>query len=152
MKNKKYPIDYPTYPKGEDIYKKYKEESEIDPEDPTRLKADIEAVDETPKPLDFTKFKADEDLDVPGAELDDDQEQIGSEDEENNYYSLGGDNHESLEEHDFADDELGTVGYDAEEYAERLGADPLSEEDFDDDNLGEEDLGEEDLEEDDIRG
>ena len=30
-------------------------------------------------------------LDVPGAELDDDNEDIGAEDEENNYYSLGGD-------------------------------------------------------------
>ena len=39
-----------------------------------------------------------EDLDVPGAELDDTQEAIGSEDEENNYYSLGGDDHEDLEE------------------------------------------------------
>lgn len=34
-----------------------------------------------------------ESLDVPGSELDDRQESIGSEDEENNYYSLGGDNH-----------------------------------------------------------
>jgi hypothetical protein len=39
-----------------------------------------------------------EDLDVPGEELDDPNEDIGEEDEENNYYSLGGDNHESLEE------------------------------------------------------
>ncbi|MFN3588766.1 MAG: hypothetical protein ACK4UP_05245 [Spirosomataceae bacterium] len=39
-----------------------------------------------------------EELDVPGAELDDQQEDIGSEDEENNYYSLGGDNHLDLEE------------------------------------------------------
>jgi hypothetical protein len=38
------------------------------------------------------------DLDVPGAMLDDSMEDIGSEDEENNYYSLGGDNHEGLEE------------------------------------------------------
>lgn len=34
------------------------------------------------------------DLDVPGAELDDKREEIGSEDEENNSYSLGGDSHE----------------------------------------------------------
>lgn len=34
------------------------------------------------------------DLDVPGAELDDANEAIGSEDEENNSYSLGGDSHE----------------------------------------------------------
>jgi hypothetical protein len=31
------------------------------------------------------------DLDVPGSEMDDDLERIGSEDEENNPYSLGGD-------------------------------------------------------------
>lgn len=39
-------------------------------------------------------------LDVPGAELDDASEAIGTEDEENNYYSLGGDNHDDLEESD----------------------------------------------------
>jgi len=39
-----------------------------------------------------------EDLDVPGAELDDEDELLGEEDEENNYYSLGGDNHNDLEE------------------------------------------------------
>ncbi len=38
------------------------------------------------------------DLDIPGAELDDDLEEIGEEDEENNYYSIGGDNHNNLEE------------------------------------------------------
>ena len=38
------------------------------------------------------------DLDVPGSELDDENELIGEEDEENNYYSLGGDRHESQEE------------------------------------------------------
>ena len=37
-------------------------------------------------------------LDVPGSEDDDADENVGSEDEENNYYSLGGDNHENLEE------------------------------------------------------
>lgn len=39
-----------------------------------------------------------DDLDVPGAEADDANEDIGEEDEENNYYSLGGDAHENLEE------------------------------------------------------
>jgi len=39
-----------------------------------------------------------EELDVPGSELDDENEMIGEEDEENNYYSLGGDNKEGLEE------------------------------------------------------
>jgi len=45
-------------------------------------------------PVDF----AAEDLDIPGSEQDDDQEAIGSEDEENNSYSIGGDSHEDLEE------------------------------------------------------
>ena len=34
------------------------------------------------------------DLDVPGRDSDDDQEDIGSEDEENNLYSLGGDDND----------------------------------------------------------
>jgi hypothetical protein len=38
------------------------------------------------------------DLDIPGSELDDKNEEIGEEDEENNYYSLGGDRQESNEE------------------------------------------------------
>lgn len=37
---------------------------------------------------------AGQDLDVPGSELDDENEAIGSEDEENNNYSLGGDGRE----------------------------------------------------------
>ncbi len=45
-------------------------------------------------PVDFSG----NDLDVPGAELDDEQESVGSEDEENNSYSMGGDNHDDLEE------------------------------------------------------
>ena len=45
-------------------------------------------------PVDF----AGEDLDVPGSEDDDAQEQLGSEDEENNSYSIGGDRHGDLEE------------------------------------------------------
>jgi hypothetical protein len=45
-------------------------------------------------PVDF----AGKDLDIPGSELDDASEEIGAEDEENNSYSLGGDNHEDLEE------------------------------------------------------
>jgi len=35
---------------------------------------------------------------VPGAQLDDAEEEVGDEDEENNLYSLGGENHEDLEE------------------------------------------------------
>lgn len=39
-----------------------------------------------------------DDLDIPGSELDDEQEAVGSEDEENNYYSLGGDGKNNLDE------------------------------------------------------
>jgi hypothetical protein len=45
-------------------------------------------------PLDLTG----DDLDVPGGDADDTNEAVGEEDEENNYYSLGGDAHENLEE------------------------------------------------------
>jgi len=45
-------------------------------------------------PVDFTG----NDLDIPGSELDDASESVGSEDEENNSYSLGGDDHDDLEE------------------------------------------------------
>ncbi len=41
-------------------------------------------------PLDATAG----DLDIPGSELDDAAEAIGEEDEENNFYSLGGDQHD----------------------------------------------------------
>ncbi len=37
------------------------------------------------------------DLDIPGSELDDENEAIGEEDEENNYYSLGADKEDALE-------------------------------------------------------
>ncbi len=39
-----------------------------------------------------------EDLDVPGSDLDDANEDIGEEDEENNYYSLGGDRRDNIED------------------------------------------------------
>ena len=45
-------------------------------------------------PVDF----AGSDLDIPGSELDDNAEAVGSEDEENNSYSVGGDSHNDLEE------------------------------------------------------
>ena len=72
------------YPAKDDIYNKFKQEVAINPEDVTTIKEINEYVGE--------------DLDIPGSELDDEQEKIGSEDEENNYYSLGGDNHNDLEE------------------------------------------------------
>jgi hypothetical protein len=49
------------------------------------------------------------DLDIPGSELDDDNESIGEEDEENNYYSLGGDRHENQEEDPDSDPDRGNL-------------------------------------------
>ena len=54
--------------------------------------------DEIGVPQNVSNEDLNTDLDVPGSELDDDNESIGEEDEENNYYSLGGDRHESQEE------------------------------------------------------
>ena len=50
------------------------------------------------RPQNVSNEELDTELDVPGSELDDNAEGIGEEDEENNYYSLGGDRHESQEE------------------------------------------------------
>lgn len=61
------------------------------------------ANDETTLPRNTTNVTLESDLDVPGAELDDANENIGEEDEENNYYSLGGDRHEGQEEDPYSD-------------------------------------------------
>lgn len=88
---------YPIHPESEDIYQQEKEETALDPEQPSKRKTPNERPG-TRNEKDFTEDMSGADLDVPGAELDDQQERIGSEDEENNYYSLGGDNHNDLDE------------------------------------------------------
>lgn len=82
-----------SYPANEDIYNRAKKESNVNPEDITKQKSPNENPDAMNE-KDFDDDMSGDDLDVPGSELDDEQENIGSEDEENNYYSLGGDNHE----------------------------------------------------------
>lgn len=94
--NKVYP-GYPTYPPSEDIYNIDKEETEIDPEDISKTKSTNEN-DGKFNEKTFDQDKSGDDLDIPGSELDDEQENIGSEDEENNGYSIGSDNHNDLEE------------------------------------------------------
>ncbi len=49
-------------------------------------------------PQNISNEDMDSDLDIPGSELDDANEAIGEEDEENNYYSLGGSRHDAQEE------------------------------------------------------
>lgn len=91
--------DFLNYPPSEDIYSQGKKEEDIDPSDPTKMKQTIDpSIANMPNELDFETIKTGKDLDVPGSELDDDLEKVGSEDEENNYYSIGGDNHNDLEE------------------------------------------------------
>jgi hypothetical protein len=87
---------YQPYPPDEDIYTKNKQETTIDPEDiapdrtypKTGVNPDAESEPDV----------AEVDLDIPGAELDDELESIGSEDEENNYYSITDDNFDDLED------------------------------------------------------
>lgn len=90
--------DYPgyePYPPDEDIYTKNKQETMIDPEsiagDKTFPKTGITEVESE-------HDVAAVDLDIPGAELDDELESVGSEDEENNYYSITDDNFDDLED------------------------------------------------------
>jgi hypothetical protein len=81
---------YPHYSPNEDIYRQEEELIDVDPEDPSRKKESEHVRN---------------DLDVPGSELDDDLEEIGNEDEENNYWSIGGDEHDNLEENRDEDQE-----------------------------------------------
>ncbi|MCE6991317.1 hypothetical protein [Dyadobacter sp. CY323] len=87
-----------NYPAEEDVFRQGLIEEDIDPENPTELKEDIDIDADEWNEKTFSDDVTGGDLDVPGSELDDDDEMIGREDEENNYYSLGGDNHETQEE------------------------------------------------------
>ncbi len=105
------PEGYPLYPPSEDIYSQFEKESEIDPEDPTRAKSnldEIELLEEIDPEIPVDELVENDllytDLDVPGSDLDDELEEVGSEDEENNYYSIGGDNHHDLEDNDGIED------------------------------------------------
>ena len=73
--DKEFPL--PIYDEKDDIYSKEKEVAFEDGE---------------------TDISPEGDLDIPGSELDDPDENIGEEDEENNLYSIGGDDHNDLEE------------------------------------------------------
>lgn len=97
FKSKNRPSWLSIYPDNEDIYQQGKEETALNPEQPTKRKSPNEKAG-TKNEKDFEEDMSGDDLDVPGSELDDQQESVGSEDEENNYYSLGGDNHNDLDE------------------------------------------------------
>ncbi|HLO91364.1 MAG TPA: hypothetical protein VK172_09385 [Lentimicrobium sp.] len=84
---------YPSNSPSEDVFNRMDREEDVDPDNPYEEISPAErGTDE------FTKDLTLGDLDVPGSELDDDMEIIGNEDEENNYYSLGDDENDSLED------------------------------------------------------
>jgi hypothetical protein len=69
----------------------------INPEDLSKNKTPNKA-DNSLNKKEFEADMSEDDLDVPSSELYDQKESVDSEDEGNNYYSLGGDNHNDLEE------------------------------------------------------
>lgn len=91
--------EYPLYPDSEDIYNKSRKEEDMDPEDISSVKKSGKS---NKARTNIEKESNDDasgrNLDVPGSELDDEQENVGNEDEENNYYSIGGDDHNDLDE------------------------------------------------------
>jgi hypothetical protein len=84
---------YPHTPPGEDIYKQEEKVARIDADEDGFVTNSGKLITENAN--EETSIAG---LDVPGADIDADQEALGQGDEENQYFSLGGDNHENLEE------------------------------------------------------
>ena len=82
---------YPLYPAAEDIYNN---NVKVNPPDSEETIVSDKSKKEEWNEKGLEEDLTGDDLDVPGAELDDENEKAGNEDEENNYYSLGGDNHD----------------------------------------------------------
>ena len=76
-----------NYPSNEDIYNQEEQLEDIDPEGISGERT-INPENNTNE-WKQNSDKLGNDLDIPGSELDDQQEEIGSEDEENNFYSEG---------------------------------------------------------------
>ncbi len=101
MKNKKADPEgiefpgYPLYPESDDIYHTDKKVSNINPDDNSIIKKE-KAGHWNEK--DFDEVETGDDLDVTVAEAHEQDGKPGLEDEENDYFSLGGDNHDDLEE------------------------------------------------------
>lgn len=75
-----------NYPASEDIYSKDKPITNADVEK-IATNEQLNTEENLKNEVTFDTEQLGEDLDVPRAELDDEQENIGNEDEENNYYS-----------------------------------------------------------------
>lgn len=91
QQGKEHGVFHLGYEAKDDIYNKAHNEIDIDSE-----KTSMKKFENVENELDDNDLG--NGLDVPGSELDDEQEKIMAEDEENNYYSLGLDNHNELEE------------------------------------------------------
>lgn len=89
---------YPLYPDNEDIYNKFQKTEMMDADEISSQEQKENGKIGANINKEFEEDQSGSELDVPGAELDDQQEFIGSEDEENNYYSIGGDRHEDMDE------------------------------------------------------
>lgn len=87
-----------NYPPSEDIYTNFIELEDVDPENILKKKPIIKKRQDKWNEKNFHEDVSGSDLDIPGAELDDAMEEIGSEDEENNGFSIGGDDHNDLDE------------------------------------------------------
>lgn len=105
MKQKKITTDgYPQYIVKKEMYNKYRQEKNTETDNISKIKTpglndkDALANENTTKPNMFNEDKSGNDLDAPLAGLENEEENIGSEDEENNYYSLGADANGYLEE------------------------------------------------------
>jgi len=81
-------LDNLDYPANEDIYNQEEKLEDIDPEGISGERTVINN-DNYDNEWKQNSDKIGNDLDIPGSELDDEQEDIGSEDEENNFYSEG---------------------------------------------------------------
>lgn len=79
-------LDKMNYPANQDIYAQDKPITNSDVEK-VSTNDELNTKENLWNENSFDKEQEGNDLDVPGSELDDTQENIGSEDEENNYYS-----------------------------------------------------------------
>ncbi len=96
LKTEDQTTDALNYPPSEDIYNQDQKESDIDPENISKKKTF-----EKPSKNNEKSFEEDlsgSDLDIPSDEFDNSQVGIGIVDEENDFYSIGGDDHNDLEE------------------------------------------------------
>jgi hypothetical protein len=88
---------YPAYPASDDIYSKGEKIQNINPDDNTPIKETSQKDDRWNEKAPSTLLTGD-DLDIPDMEMIEKDEEIGEEDEENSYYSIGGDEHNNLDE------------------------------------------------------